>query len=158
MRPYKGTDHLSYVLRPEIFTKVAADITSLIRTSAIDFDAIAFCGHSGALLVPTVATNLGVGMLMVRKSIQGCHSIHPVEGFSKTEKYIIIDDLIDTGKTIDRIQRRIKNHINNKAKCVGIFLYGDWRRVKTAGMHYNYKGIFVAGLNPDDYNDPDDYK
>ena len=86
------------------------------------FDAIAFTGTSGAALAYPLSYLLGMPLICVRKSIRDNHFGSKLEGLVSAKKYIIVDDFIESGKTINRITRSIKSE-NKKAKCVGIYLY-----------------------------------
>ena len=80
------------------------------------FDAIAFSGVSGAAVAFVLQWELGIPLICVRKGKS--HSIDKVEGFVECKRYIIVDDFIESGKTIDKIVSSIRN-----VKCVGIVLY-----------------------------------
>lgn len=59
-----------------------------------------------------------------------------IEGVVDSKKYIIVDDCIASGKTIQRIRDAIKNHsieVGNKIqpKLVGIYLYNNSRLFKS---------------------------
>lgn len=100
-------------------------IIRLISGSEIKFNSIAVTGISGLLLGPILAAQLNKKILVVRKDTKTTNSDKIVEGRSvKNDRYIIIDDFIQSGSTINRIIKEI--HIfNPTAKCVGIFLYNE---------------------------------
>lgn len=98
----------------------AADALGSLR-----FDAIAFTGLSGALLGSAVAMRLEKLLYCVRKVGENRHSDHEVEGPLGEFRYVIIDDLIHTGGTLRRIIRQVRQHSDNQAKLVGIWLYRD---------------------------------
>lgn len=93
-----------------------------------DFDVIAFRGMSGAMVAPAVAMELGKQFMLVRKPGKS-HSDYSIEGFPKKSfSYIIIDDLIDSGKTMDIIYddiKRASKKWNIKATLKGTFLYSS---------------------------------
>jgi phosphoribosylpyrophosphate synthetase len=78
---------------------------------------IVVTGLSGMLIGIPVADALGRPLAIVRKN-RGLH--RSIEG-SIASKYIIVDDLIETGDTV----KRITNTISTCAVCVGIVLYHD---------------------------------
>ena len=86
------------------------------------FDAIAFTGTSGAALAYPLSYLLGVPLICVRKSIRDNHFGSKLEGYVTAKKYIIVDDFVQSGKTINGINKSIKLE-NKKANCVGIYLY-----------------------------------
>lgn len=103
--------------------KLAATKLKKFRRKVL-FDAIAFTGSSGAALAYPISYLLGVPLICVRKSIRDNHSGLKLEGAVSAPKYIIIDDFIESGRTIDKINKAIKLE-NKKSNCVGIYLYND---------------------------------
>lgn len=102
--------------------QIRAKLVKLIRESGIKFDAIAVRGNSGLLLGPLVATVLNKGLILVRKDCQS-HASYTVEGCTEVKRYIIVDDLIESGKTIKEMRDKIGP--SNLIKCVGVFLYSS---------------------------------
>jgi adenine/guanine phosphoribosyltransferase-like PRPP-binding protein len=100
----------------------------------VSFDAIAFTGSSGAALAYPISYLLGVPLICIRKSIKDNHSGLKLEGAVSAGTYIIVDDFIESGRTINKIKKAI-NAENKKAKCVGIYLYNN------------------CALNPDSFNE-----
>lgn len=112
--------------------KRAATITKLvhyIKQAGFSFNAVAFCGMSGALIAPAIAEAFGVEMIMVRKRDRS-HSAYEVEGAMGSGRYIIVDDLISTGSTIEHIIERIKS-FDNSAVCDGVVTYsGHYTQIR----------------------------
>lgn len=121
------------VLDPNEFLRTLERTVAALRTR--DFDAIAFCGMSGAVLAPSVAQALGKTLLLVRKSSEVRHSSYTVEGDCGANTYVILDDLICTGETVRHIQRQIQT-----AQCVGIYTY--------ASLFSNWMDIFIMDKIP----------
>lgn len=94
-------------------------VTKLIKDSGVQYDSIAFRGMSGALLCPILSLRLRKKMIMVRKG-EKTHSGFKVEGVTEGSRYIIVDDLIVTGRTIDAIISSLP-----ESECVGIFLWQE---------------------------------
>ncbi len=88
------------------------------------FDTIAFTGLSGALLAPELSHKLKKHLIAVRKSEGKSHSSRKVEGYIDCKKYVIVVDMVDTGKTAKRIQRAIKK-FSSDSKCIGVLEVGD---------------------------------
>lgn len=91
-----------------------------LRRKGLDFDAIAFTGLSGCLMGAAIADRLGVGMMAVRKPKESCHSTWTSERTPGCSTYIIIDDVVSMGDTV--------NHILDELgceACKGIYLYAD---------------------------------
>lgn len=67
-----------------------------------NFDTIAVSGVSGLLLGPILAYKLKKELIVVRKN-QGAHSSHITEGYDRSKRYIIVDDVVSSGATLHRI-------------------------------------------------------
>jgi len=94
-----------------------------------EFDAIAFRGMSGAMVAPILAHLLGKTLIMVRKG-ENCHSCHGVEGDAGADSYIIVDDFLSTGDTIEQIVTAVQSEwaddiytTAGKLKFLGTFEY-----------------------------------
>jgi adenine/guanine phosphoribosyltransferase-like PRPP-binding protein len=114
--------HLTPILHPKLLKKVIDDLVIEINKSKLKFEAIAVRGLSGTLVAAPVALALNKEIIAVRKKVTD-HSPWNVENVFDCN-YIIIDDLMQTGHTATEIISKI-NKIENKAKCVGIFLYNN---------------------------------
>lgn len=108
--------YLSELMVPHTLRKIVNKTISLIKKHKIKFDAIAFRGLSGSLAASAISIQLNKPLIAIRKN-----SSHgdKVEGYVLADTYIIIDDFIDSGKTIKSILRDIDG------MCVGIVLYGQ---------------------------------
>lgn len=110
--------YLRNQLSPEGLRRTADEVVEALRGRAFDY--LAFTGMSGALIAPLVGTKLDKPLLMVRK--EGfSHSPYRVEGPTEKGTYVIVDDMIDTGKTIQRIEKEIL--FFNGSVCSGVVLY-----------------------------------
>ena len=117
--------HSEYLHEPLNTVKRKQIVSKLVKyLENKNFDAIAFRGNSGALVAIPVAHMMDKNLLLVRKG--GSHSSSKVEGAfpDGPANYIIIDDHIDTGKTMKTIINKIYQ-FNPAYKCVGIFLYAN---------------------------------
>lgn len=99
------------------------------------FDAIAFTGLSGSVVAGAVALTMDKYLYCVRKSEENRHSEYQVEGPSTGLRYIIIDDFICTGSTVKRIIDLVGAHTENKAVCVGAYLWRE-EEIKTDLSHF----------------------
>ena len=90
----------------------------------IVFDAVVGIGTSGMMSVVvgyTTTTNL----VVVRKSGTRSHaSEYAVQGPANVDKFVIVDDLIDSGATVLQVLKAMKV-VYPKAVCTGIYLYGQ---------------------------------
>lgn len=84
----------------------------------VKFDTIAVSGFSGAILGSIVAHRLRKKLTLIRKPDDDSHSTTKIEGNTWDCKYIILDDLISSGKTYHRIRDAMC-----ESELVGIYLY-----------------------------------
>lgn len=98
----------------EILTDIAPNVDTLVGT-----------GVSGALVVPYIGRVLDVHWALVRKPTEGSHSDLLVEG-TIGECWVLVDDLIDTGETLKRVEEAIKLDLYGwTAYCAGAIMYLD---------------------------------
>lgn len=131
-----NSPYLSKVVDINTLPMVVNELAKLIRKQKLDFDAIAFRGMSGALVVPMLCYKLEKGMIVCRKESEESHG-SSCEGYMAGGNYIIVDDFISSGSTIRGVVKTIDDWaVKNTAGGVpfipvGIFLYRD------AGMEYS---------------------
>lgn len=114
--------HLKPLLDP-VERKYTIDKCILDLKAHVDkFDAIAVMGYSMAFIAPCVADALHKHLILVRKPNEFSHSNYAVEG-TMCKKYIIIDDLVCSGETIETIKQKMGDFFYCNAKLVGIYLY-----------------------------------
>ena len=120
--------YLKVIFNPDIFKETVAKTVAAAKhiKSVTDFDTIAFCGVSGSAMAFILAHELGVDLLCVRKKNDGSHFLAfneiPLEGNMAAKKYIIVDDMIVSGKTVSYIIESINTHLPN-AKPVAMVMY-----------------------------------
>jgi len=135
------TGYLSSVYDTPLFIKkvnqVARKINAFRKHNQVD--AIAFTGHSGSAFAYALSYKLGIPLICIRKKPDKSHYSSFYEGRTNVRKYIIVDDFIETGKTLDRIRQDVKFRSPN-AKLLAIFLYGG------NDDKDNWKGIPVFDL------------
>ena len=134
IKPFIRTDYLSRVYHPDQFQKTIDKLVKKVSEfkRKIPFEAIAFTGTSGAAVAYAVSYKLKIPLICLRKRRDASHYYGLVEGAVAVESYIIIDDFIASGKTINKIISTLskegkKYKQNNKA--VGIILYDDGNSV-----------------------------
>jgi orotate phosphoribosyltransferase len=117
-------------LTPKIFTeRMQLVVKKLAEIKAkTPFQAIAFCGSSGAAAAYIAGVALQVPVIYVRKPKETAHGSNLESNATKQIKsYVIVDDFICSGNTIDHIINKIRLYSENQdAKtptCVGIVLY-----------------------------------
>lgn len=97
-----------------------------------DIGHIAFMGCSGVSVGFPVAELLGIEPVLCRKKTVNCHSGFTVEfAGNNVRKFIVIDDLVDTGHTVDMIVEQITKEIETyytrqttPPVCAAVFCYG----------------------------------
>ena len=124
--------YLDNILKPSSLKRIAGNMAKMIRKSGVEYDFIAFRGYSGGILAGALSTRLNKPLGFVRKDGEGSHG-EPIEvyendkysrvgKFSTSATFIIVDDFISTGTTVNKIIKGME-----KARCVGIFLWNDSR-------------------------------
>ena len=128
MKQIIKTDYLGKVYQVNKFIEEINKAAKIIRKfkRKNPFDAIAFTGTSGAAFAYPLSYKLGIPLICIRKSVTDNHFRRKVEGQVNTKRYIIVDDFIESGKTIRRIQKEIKNNWAAKPpQLIGIYLYAQ---------------------------------
>lgn len=120
------SDYLETVFLPEklreTIEKAVFDIRAW-QTAGNKFDAIAFCGMSGAALAFSLSARLNVPLLCIRKNIDNCHSQYLVEGFYNVRSYIIVDDFADSGSTLSFIEQKVFKYVPSHPRLAGIYFW-----------------------------------
>ncbi len=95
--------------------------------------AIAGTGHSGSTVVGALAVVSDYNPILVRKYFEGCHSSSKVSGLIGDFDYVIVDDLVDTGDTVNMIIENIANRCNDNyypvpaPRCIAVLTYGGYK-------------------------------
>lgn len=138
------TDYLSSVFTIEKFKKTvdktAKDIRKFycrMKDEGKTIESIAFRGTSGAAVAYPLSYKLGLPLTCIRRGIT--HSSRRIEGVTNPDYYIIVDDFIDSGHTVNAIRKAVKNEWK-AATCLGIFLY---HKHAAASAFTEYKNIPV---------------
>jgi orotate phosphoribosyltransferase len=110
-------------------TKTTRDMARLIRQSGVKFDAIAGCGFSGLLLTGSLAALLSKHTIAVRKNPERTFRYEDMmaQGAVGAARYIIVDDLISSGRTVCHMIHEIENEARKQGfaqpKLVAVYLY-----------------------------------
>ena len=128
-------DNPNYI---RIVKKAIADIRKFRKENP--FDAIAFCGHSGAAMAFPLSFALKIPLVCIRKraTLKFSHCYTTYEGLNFPKKYIIVDDFILDGYTVDRIINEFGKKLRHarfskeefeakRSECIAIFLYNSDR-------------------------------
>lgn len=119
---YTGARYLSTVLVPNELRIAIRKAKRFFKDK--QFDAIVVTGVSGQMFGGPLAYTLKKPIIVVRKKKDNSHSLHSLEGVIYCKRYFIVDDLIDTGKTIKNILGKMKEQ-RPLAECCGVYLYRD---------------------------------
>lgn len=131
--------YLNVVFDPNHFQHLFKE--SLRVLSEIKFDAFLCTGNSGTLMVGGLAAMLNKGIILVRKENEDSHyynnhssTQHPcIEGMIFSKRVVIIDDMICSGKTFNRLVTTYNKFLNDKGsdfpEVAAIFLYNQERNV-----------------------------
>ncbi len=129
-------------------------------------DLVVGTGMSGTLVLLPVSIQSGIPFAAVRKKIDistspmngGSHSLFHEENVKRYKecRYLIIDDLTDSQRTIDHICNEMSNLLMD-CRCVGIVLYQNFAKTITVKKIHD---IPVTCLNKDilDLSRMDEYK
>jgi adenine/guanine phosphoribosyltransferase-like PRPP-binding protein len=114
-----GCSHTSILLNHKERNKIVMEAVQILRNYT--FDSIACCGTSGLLIVPQISEILNKHIVVVRKPSEKRYSPFDMEGVIPNT-YIIVDDLVCSGRTIRLIKNSVKNE-SPQSKCVGAYFY-----------------------------------
>ena len=105
-----------------------------------DFDALAFRGVSGAIIAPVLALELRKSIIVVRKTAEKSHLGRTVQGDNNARRYIIVDDFIDSGATVQTIVKEIllwQPH----AVCLGVLEMHSLDDMTTRGAPFELSRV-----------------
>lgn len=131
---YYLDDALHATHRKAIISRVVSQLKN------VEFDAIAFRGLSGALVAPIIAEKMGKHLVGVRISTTYTHSdnrdVEVSSGLGGDFRFVIVDDLIDSGRTVRSIIDKIHGE-HPDAKCVAIVTYHRYVADPEGGAKFN---------------------
>lgn len=112
-------DTIRYKKKVDDTIKVVLDLKKKLK-----FDVILFRGSSGAAIAYPISYLTGTRVFHIRKDGESDHGTG-VEGVGVVKKFIIIDDFISSGTTIQKVFEKFYQYVgpHEKPKCVGIVLY-----------------------------------
>jgi hypothetical protein len=142
------TAYLHNAIDKKLLVPTVNNLLRLIRKSKVQFDTIVFRGMSGALIAPIIAYKLDKEVIIIRKG-EDAHSCRKAEGYTKSKRFIIIDDFVSSGDTIRQIFQSLyemsweSSHWNEMeaAICSGVFLYNSskWRLTTRDAYTVNFQ-------------------
>lgn len=117
---------MSYLLLEHEDRQRAIDAAVVnLRLSGLDFDTIVACGLSGALVAPAVAARLDKQLVFVRKGESSHGHQVEIEGVGDVGNYVIVDDLVEYGKTVKRIRQALDGETKYGGRLVGVYFYNQ---------------------------------
>jgi len=116
--------YLGKLFKSEERNKIIDRVSRHINELNLCFDTVVFTGNSGSLIVPEIAIKLNKPFTLVRKE-KNSHSCLDIEGYWNFFKYLIIDDCVESGKTIERIVNIENKNMNFTSKLIGIYTYNQ---------------------------------
>lgn len=99
---------------------------STLKLNCKDFDTIVCTGVSGILFASPLSLFMKKNLVVVRKQRDASHSTNKIEAncyCDEVGKWIFVDDLVDTGKTLTRVRKAIKDWSGEAGEYRGRFLY-----------------------------------
>ena len=117
----QGSSHICHVLNHKIRNKIIIKAVCDLRKIQNTFDSIACCGVSGLVVAPQVCEILNKNLIIVRKYNENRYSDFSVEG-ANPGRYVILDDLVCSGKTLKHIISSIKEE-SITSICLGAYFY-----------------------------------
>lgn len=113
--------HLASALQPKLLREAVAKAKADLEN--VTFDSIAVTGLSGTIFGTALSYETGVPLVVVRKQeTPAPHSWSNVEGPDSVERFIFVDDLIDSGSTFRRVLGATLGKYPN-AVCAGVYCY-----------------------------------
>lgn len=134
---YFGSNHTVQFLKPERLAVYVKAATKVLKSLPDEYDTLVFSGISGAIIGPVVAMKVKKETILVRKEKDVRRSPYDVAGYKHCKNYIIIDDFIDYGNTVRRIQKQMYAYEPN-AKCVGVL---SVQELEGTGSCYHRDGL-----------------
>lgn len=140
----------------ELIDHAAACLKRLRRV--IPFDALVGTGISGSVFGAALSYRLGSPLAIVRRAGEsdrscsdgGSHDTRDVVGYSMADRYVFVDDLIDSGRTFRRVVKLLAQRSATYApgrgggRVIAACLY---HRDHMAGSPYEKDGFDVDGVS-----------
>ena len=132
--------HTKALFKPETLEVVVKYLEYQIKKLG-GIEAIACCGFSGIIPASIVANRLGIDIIAIRKESEESRAngdsdrcnTHP--GRPRFKRWVIVDDLISSGRTMRWIIRQVKEHnITTRTPPTAIILHAEDR---TQGFKYD---------------------
>lgn len=123
-----GSTYIEEVITKHIQKELVKQCVTKIKEEFGNIDAIVVTGLSGLIIGSAVSIKTGKQLVVVRKPRDESHACVEVEGLinlGRSFKYVILDDFIDSGKTLNRIAKKIHSEAGKNTMCVGYLMYNQ---------------------------------
>ena len=117
--------HLSEVLLPNAYKSTIKRILTLLEPVKSDFEGIVCSGLSGAAVAPCIAAELDKFCIFIRKNTDQSKGGRRIEG-AKVNSYILLDDFLESGKTVLYMLNEMKKAGTKPAVCRYICFYSKY--------------------------------
>lgn len=111
----------------DIMSKTSDRLAKILEREKVD--ALAFCGSSGSVAAFILGMTHKIPVVYVRKPNEESHGNLIESNAGSIGSYIIVDDFIDTGKTIryivNSVHKVARNQNVNPPVCKGVFLWSN---------------------------------
>lgn len=129
--------------------KIVTQAVKLLKPFVGQFDYLAISGFSGALVAPIVADKLKKQIVLVRKGGDSSHSANlnvegPTEG-----RYIIFDDFIATGHTVNYIKNMITSIPEINLEYIGFYMYLGLHGHRKEALESDFGGKMFGDVDAD---------
>lgn len=112
--------------------KTIEELVQYIQSSNLKFDSLVVTGISGLVIGSILSYKINKNLCVVRKN-RKTHSLLKVEsGRDIIDSYLIIDDIMDSGKTVRSIIKELRNaeRISGLKRCIGGIFYDQEIKLK----------------------------
>jgi len=125
------SSYLSGLIEPKTLKLIVDTIVGKMTEDLVQglaFDAIAVRGTSGTVVGGALSLATGLPLVIVRKPGDGTHSSYQIECDDSFKRYVIIDDLISSGATMQHIVNAINDapfQNQGRKSLVKVYLYAQ---------------------------------
>jgi adenine/guanine phosphoribosyltransferase-like PRPP-binding protein len=123
--------HTRGVFEPKKLRYAVRQVKAFLKLHP-EITALAGCGNSGVPICAAVSYATGLPYITVRKASEREHEGHggtTVTGYSGSGKYLIIDDVVDSGSTVRRIITKIREVSTYTLQPYGVLCYNyAWKK------------------------------
>lgn len=127
-----GPNYTDAIFKPELFQESVPKMGDFLKRlhAVIPFDAIAGTGLSSFPLLGALGYTLNIPIIAVRKDDNETNHSGRRSTGAMAKRYVIVDDLISSGRTVANVIQKIYKQSKNddtqvRPICVAVVLYND---------------------------------